>query len=89
MYAPAPICPTVGNNEKAKTAKAVREAKQDANRDAALKLVDKLNQETAVAVFQQKDTGMKKDNNITNLKQILTQQWAEADEAPAEKELSN
>ena len=38
---------------------------------------------------QQKDTGMKKENKITNLKQKLTPQWAEADVAPAEKELSN
>ena len=44
---------------------------------------------SSVLYSQQKDTSMKKDNKITNLKQILTQQWAEADDAPAEKELSN
>ena len=37
---------TVRENEKTKKAKAVREAKQDVKRDAALKLVDKLNQDT-------------------------------------------
>ena len=44
---------------------------------------------SSVLYSQQKDTSMKKDNKITNLKQILIQQWAEADDAPAEKELSN
>ena len=40
---------------------------------------------SSVLYSQQKDTSMKKDNKITNLKQILTQQWAEADDAPAIK----
>ena len=37
---------TVGKNKKTKKAKAVRKPKQDVKRDAALKLVDKLNQDT-------------------------------------------
>jgi len=35
----------VGNKEKAKNVKAVREAKQDAKSYAALKLVNRLNQD--------------------------------------------
>ena len=41
------------------------------------------------AVFPAEGHEHEEDNKITNLKQILTQQWAEADDAPAEKELSN
>ena len=88
---------TMEKNEKAKKAKAGREAKQDAKRDAALKLLDKLNRDTTILIssltsselstlllyFHQKDTGMKKDGKIANLKQIVTQQWAEADQTPA------
>jgi len=87
---------TVEKNKKAKKAKAVREAKGDAKREAALKLLDRLNHDTTILIssltssdlstlllyFQLKDTGMKKDDKIANLKQILTQQWAGADEAP-------
>lgn len=79
----------VERDEKAKKAKATREAKQDAKRDAALRLVDKLNQDTTILIssltsaelstlllfFRQRDTGMKKDDKIARLKDILTHQW--------------
>ena len=64
---------TVKKNGKAKKAKAVRKAKQDAKRDVALKLVDKLNHDTTILFssltselstlllyFHQKDTSMKR-----------------------------
>eukprot|EP00045_Choanoeca_perplexa_P007483 m.68748 g.68748 ORF g.68748 m.68748 type:complete len:284 (+) comp14098_c0_seq65:963-1814(+) len=84
-------------DEKNKKSKADRDARQDAKRDAALKLVAKLNEDTTIRIsslssaemsilllyFREKDTNLLKHEKLTFLKDILRQKWANTDETPA------